>query len=412
MDEGAPGSGAQPKPLMGRPSSNRARVSSTSTSPRSAGGSRLSPRNLSAVPHGGQPFTRTSPAPQIYGRVTPLNLEAASPSALDRISPSSLQGSNRARLPPVTPPASKKKSAKQTSPRQKSGSKAVVPKSAGTLAALKTAQEAMPIVKKDGMYFPKGYTLRPIIPAKKAELIDVARAMNREEFGPRVKKLFDPETQAATEAIKSGVYIGWRCPEFTWDCIRVGRLSRCFCGHLLQEHAPYNGRSVKVPCAQSGCRCPAFAFIPGRPEDIGEFWFQRRRNFDPSTWRAKCRCKHTHEQHDVTGLRRCRARGCGCGAFNSNFLCAACDRHWEDHETVFETETERMKKNIPCGQDYLPFAEMPNLRNMALTGVDDDPGIYTALVEGEGAIPRSQRAITQDTPFMPPSGSGFNPVWD
>lgn len=51
-----------------------------------------------------------------------------------------------------------------------------------------------------------GYTCRPIIPAQKAELIDVARAMNREEFGPRVKKLFDPETVAATEAIKSGMY--------------------------------------------------------------------------------------------------------------------------------------------------------------------------------------------------------------
>lgn len=33
---------------------------------------------------------------------------------------------------------------------------------------------------------------------------------------------------------------------------------------------------------------------------------QRRRDFDPSTWRAKCKCKHTHEEHDPTGMRRCR----------------------------------------------------------------------------------------------------------
>lgn len=73
------------------------------------------------------------------------------------------------------------------------------------------------------------------------------------------------------------------------------------------------GHSVRVPCKQDVCRCKAFAFIPGRPEDIGEFWFQRRRNFDPSTWRAKCKCKHTHEQHDVTGLRRCKTGGrLGC----------------------------------------------------------------------------------------------------
>ncbi|XP_041464442.1 protein FAM221B-like [Lytechinus variegatus] len=384
------------------------------SSPRYHGNKDLSPRISLEMRTGAQTPLSRSHSPQIYGRVTPLSLDRGSPSSgqLER-GPSGLEGkSNKARLPPVSPSTKKKSSSKQVSPRQKTETKALVPKSAGTLASLKAAKEALPIVKKDGMYFPKGYTLRPIIPAQKAELIDVARAMNREDFGPRVKKLFDPETVAATEAIKSGVYIGWRCPEFTWDCIRVGRLSRCFCGHLLQEHASYNGHSVRVPCKQGGCHCKAFAFIPGRPEDIGEFWFQRRRNFDPTTWRAKCKCKHTHEQHDVTGLRRCKVGGCGCGAFHSNFLCAACDRHWEDHETVFETETERMKKNIPCGQDYLPFAEMPNMRNMALTGVDNDPGIYTDLVEGEGAIPRSNRAITQDTPFMPPSGSGFNPVWD
>ena len=69
------------------------------------------------------------------------------------------------------------------------------------------------------------------------------------------------------------------------------------------------GRSVMVPCKQGGCKCKAFAWIPSRPEDVGEFWHQRRRDFDPSTWRAKCRCKHTHEEHDPTGMRRCKSRG-------------------------------------------------------------------------------------------------------
>ena len=40
----------------------------------------------------------------------------------------------------------------------------------------------------------------------------------------------------------SGIYIGWRCPEFTWDCQRVSSMSKCFCGHLLGEHAQYNSR--------------------------------------------------------------------------------------------------------------------------------------------------------------------------
>ena len=262
------------------------------------------------------------------------------------------------------------------------------------------------------MIIPQGYTARPVIPAEKAELISVARAMNREEFGPRLQKLFDPETEAAAEAIQTGVYIGWRCPEFKWDCIRVGRQSRCFCGHVLQDHASYNGKSVRVPCKQGRCQCKAFAFIPARPEDIGEFWFQRRRDFDPTAWRAKCRCKHTHEEHQSDGYRSCKARGCSCGAFNSNFLCAACDRHWEEHETVFETESHRHQNKIPYGEDYLPFAEMPNLRNMALTGVDDDPGIYQALIDGRGPIPRSRAITDQNSPVRPNKSSGFKPVWD
>ncbi|XP_033106457.1 protein FAM221B-like, partial [Anneissia japonica] len=253
------------------------------------------------------------------------------------------------------------------------------------------------------------YTVRPVIPAEKAELISVARAMHREEFGPRMQKLFQPETDAALEAIQTGVYVGWRLPNYKFDCIRVCRLSRCFCGHLLQDHAKYNAKSLRVPCGQ--CECKAFAFVPGRPEDVGEFWFQRRRNFDPSTWRAKCRCKHTHEEHRCNGMRHCKTRGCSCSAFNSNFLCAACDKHWEEHETLFEGETERRQNGIPYGEEYLPFAEMPNLRNMALTGVDDDPGIYRELVEGKGPIPQG-RQITQGTPVRPSANPSFKPVWD
>ncbi|XP_002732722.1 protein FAM221B-like [Saccoglossus kowalevskii] len=294
-----------------------------------------------------------------------------------------------------------------------SSSRAVVPRGRQDMVVTGSSSGGARGRGGEVMLAPKGYTMRPIIPAEKKELVSVARAMHREKFGPRVQELFNPETEAAVEAIKSGVYIGWRCPEFKWDCIRVGRDSRCFCGHLLLEHAPYNGRSTRVPCTQGGCLCKAFAFVPGRPEDIGEFWHQKRRGFDRSAWRAKCRCKHTHEEHDPNGMRRCKAGGCRCSVFDSPFVCAACDRHYEDHETVFETEDERHRNGIPYGEDYLPFAEMPELRNMALTGHDDNPGIYSALVEGEGSIPRNQRAITQDTPYRPaPSGSSFKPSYD
>lgn len=65
------------------------------------------------------------------------------------------------------------------------------------------------------------------------------------------------------------------------------------------------GQSVRVPCRQSGCGCKAFAWVPSRPEDVGEYWLPKRRDFDPAKWRMRCRCKHTHEEHDVGGYHRC-----------------------------------------------------------------------------------------------------------
>ena len=43
-------------------------------------------------------------------------------------------------------------------------------------------------------------------------------------------------------------------------------------------------------------------------DSISEFWFARRRNFDISTYRVKCKCKHSHEAHDPT-LFNCKERG-------------------------------------------------------------------------------------------------------
>ena len=278
---------------------------------------------------------------------------------------------------------------RQVPGRQLKQQKAVVPKSKGILA-------------------PKGYTMRPIIPASKPELLPVARAMHGDDFAPRVKKLFDPEREAAIDAIQSGVYIGWRCPEFQHDCIRVCKSSKCFCGHLLSDHASYTGKSVMVPCSVTRCECKAFAFIPSRPEEAGEFWLQRRPGYDPSTWRAKCKCKHTHEYHHPTGLRRCRVKGCGCSKFFSNFLCCACDRHWEEHETSFETTSMRKEAGLPYGEAYLPFHEFPELRDVVLTGREDDDSQFQALTSGPYAIPdnsptdlalRLRGGNPEDSPF-------------
>nr|XP_020832780.1 protein FAM221B isoform X1 [Phascolarctos cinereus] len=193
----------------------------------------------------------------------------------------------------------------------------------------------------------KRYTMLPIAPADKPEVLAVAKAMHREKFGCRVKQLFQWEKDATLKAIQSGLYIGWRCPHYLWDCYRIGNESKCFCGHLLAQHRIIS--DISVPCTKTACRCQMFCFIPSRPEEVGEFWLQKRSGFNPKAWRALCRCKHNHEEHLATGSHACRHRGCQCNFFQSNFLCAACDRRWEEHETFFESEETRRQGGRPIG---------------------------------------------------------------
>lgn len=49
-----------------------------------------------------------------------------------------------------------------------------------------------------------GYTSRPVVPAKRAELVDVAKAMHREHFGTQVEYLFQWEKDSALKAIQTG----------------------------------------------------------------------------------------------------------------------------------------------------------------------------------------------------------------
>ncbi|KAM9675706.1 protein FAM221B [Dama dama] len=238
-------------------------------------------------------------------------------------------------------------------------------------ATASNAHAAQPVHQLGKKKAKKGvsrYTIHPVVPAKQADLVDVAKAMHREKFGTQVNYLFQWEKDAALNAIQTGLYIGWRCPHYLWDCFRIGDESKCFCGHLLREHQIIS--DISVPCNVGQCRCLMFCFIPSRPEEVGEFWLKRRATFDPKAWRAQCRCKHSHEDHTATGSHSCRVKGCCCSCFESNFLCAACDRRWEEHETFFETEETRRRGGRPHGADYVPFAEMPTLREAVINNSD------------------------------------------
>lgn len=224
------------------------------------------------------------------------------------------------------------------------------------------------------------------------------------QFGPskQSKKMLNKENEAARLAHEKGIYVVWRLTEEPRlrganndFCCRIGARHRCFCGHSLACHQePTHQRgslTQKHPCHECGCQ--RFQYIPNEPEEIGEGWLTRRRNWDPSKWSAKCRCGHDCKEHDPRTLG-CKA--CGCSCFSSHFLCVVCDMPWEAHVTIYETEAERHKSGFPVRQDFFPLSNIDwDVRELVLKdatggGALKAPPGY-ALLQGTGN--RGQRGV-------------------
>ena len=177
-------------------------------------------------------------------------------------------------------------------------------------------------------------------------------------MAPGAKKMMTWEFNHAYDAMETGIYVTWKSLQQREDqCFRVGRDSRCFCGHLFKFHDKTflkNGR-VKNDCSK--CECKGFQFIPRRPEEVGQHWLPRRKGFNINTWGAPCICKHSHLEHTPTPPYRCNT--CQCANFISDFACLSCDRKFEDHETIYETEKERKLERKTIREDYMPLALNP-----------------------------------------------------
>lgn len=190
---------------------------------------------------------------------------------------------------------------------------------------------------------------------------EVLAGVNQHGVAPGARKMIDSEEEAAQHAIDTGIYAVYR-NSTGQDCTRVGPSCKCFCGHLLSEHAFVSRKSVYPRC--TSCACQAYQFVPRRPEEVGDWWLVRRKGFNVHTWRAKCRCGHGHDEHDPVH-KRCR---CGCARFTSNFACLACDKLWEDHETLFESAQERMAAGRPVGEAFRPLAGDQAIREAVFPG--------------------------------------------
>ena len=74
----------------------------------------------------------------------------------------------------------------------------------------------------------------------------------------------------------------------------------------------------------------------------------------------------------------------------------------------------RREAGIPYGQAYLPFHELPQLRDVVLTGREDDDSYYRALTSGPFAIPEDKPSDLAlqlrggASPASPGYGNPFN----
>lgn len=199
----------------------------------------------------------------------------------------------------------------------------------------------------------------------------ITQAVKTFGLAPGAQKMMDAERLAAEEAMRTGLYGVWRNEASGQDfCGRIGPQSRCFCGHEYSEHVWDKGKKKLRPKCGS-CQCSGFRYMPRRPEEVGEWWLPRRRGFDVRVWRAKCKCSHSHEDHDPNRLS---CRECGCHAFQSAWLCTCCEGKWEDHESLWETEQERAMLGRPIGQAFFPLNSTPQIQDIAFNkSVGDGP---------------------------------------
>ena len=128
------------------------------------------------------------------------------------------------------------------------------------------------------------------------------------------------------EAAKDRLFCTWRNIETKMDCVNVGPMTRCFCGHSYRAHAFYRNQSKKVHCRVPNCKCSCYNYVYHRGGRA-----------------VKCNCKHELELHRDASNRSvpCKhPKGCNCTCYVPTVTCT-CEQSATSHETVFERRTER-----------------------------------------------------------------------
>ena len=229
---------------------------------------------------------------------------------------------------------------------------------------------------------------------------EVEQAAQDYGIAPGGRAMVLAELEAADASIASGVYICWRTTKTgessagvrkEGQCCRLGQKSRCFCGHSLAEHKAVKRGNPQAP-ACTLCKCRRFSYMPMRPEECGMWHLPRRKGFNVHAWRAPCKCKHGHDAHDPV-TRKCNECG-NCRVFDANFACIGCDGKGDAHETVFETESERVMAGLPVGEAYRPLQDSPYLQHQVLEGARRTE--FRAAAKGGRLVAQTQQRSPEE----------------
>ena len=125
---------------------------------------------------------------------------------------------------------------------------------------------------------------------------------------PLPEKEYKELERKCAVAAKDRLFATWRNIH-EMDCVNIGPMTRCFCGHSYRAHAFYRNKSKRVHCRVPGCKCALFHYVYHRGGRA-----------------VRCQCKHELNKHRDTFNRptACQHRHCKCSCFAPTVTVKTC----------------------------------------------------------------------------------------
>lgn len=238
----------------------------------------------------------------------------------------------------------------------------------------------------------------------------VRKAKGRGLLDAGADTVLNSETQAAQQSLETGIYISFlpspyaTVPASACDdiragasqCCRIGDLSLCRCGHALAEHEsvkmPKRKGYVKPPKCMACKRCPSFSYSPMYPEECGQWWLRRRRDFNLQEWRKVLIYVKSAITLIICFMTICKR----VQAHPEDYACIGCNLKLDDHETVWETRDDRLLRHAAVDTSYVPLEDY-----RAMLAADVDPSglsLASASINTSTAVSIDQGARSYAVP--------------